>query len=68
VGQTRINLRHLREDIRDAYPFPVHEAVITELVANALDSNAGRIRIDLAFDPPRMVFAHRCHVRRFRRS
>jgi Histidine kinase-, DNA gyrase B-, and HSP90-like ATPase len=56
VGQTRVNLRHLLEDIRDAYPFPVHEAVVTELVANALDSGAGKISIDLAFDPPRLVF------------
>lgn len=57
MGQTRVNLRHLLEDIRDAYPFAVHEAVLTELVANALDSGAGTIRIELAFDPPRMVFA-----------
>ncbi len=57
MGQTRVNLQHLLEDIRDAYPFPVHEAVITELVANALDSGAGTIRISLAWDPPRMIFA-----------
>ncbi len=56
MGQTRVNLQHLLEDIRDAYPFPVHEAVVTELVANALDSGAGSIRISVAWDPPRMVF------------
>ncbi|MCG6964129.1 MAG: ATP-binding protein [Acidobacteria bacterium] len=57
MGQTRVNLRHLLEDIRDSYPFAVHEAVITELVANALDSGAGGISIEVAFDPPRLVFA-----------
>jgi hypothetical protein len=44
MGETRVNLRHLLEDIRDTYPFPVEEAVITELVANALDSGATEIR------------------------
>jgi hypothetical protein len=40
MGQTRINLKHLLEDIRDGYPFPEEETIITELVANALDSGA----------------------------
>ena len=44
MGETRVNLKHLLEDIRDTYPFPVEEAVITELVANALDSGATEIR------------------------
>ncbi|NOZ95139.1 MAG: hypothetical protein GXP47_10435 [Acidobacteria bacterium] len=56
MGQTRVNLRHLLEDIRDAYPFPIHEAVVTELVANALDSGAGAIALETAFDPPRLIF------------
>jgi len=56
MGQTRVNLRHLLEDIRDAYPFPIHEAVVTELVANALDSGAGAIVLETAFDPPRLIF------------
>ncbi len=43
MGETRVNLRHLLEDIRDAYPFPPEEAIITELVANSLDSKASRI-------------------------
>ncbi|MCM8789360.1 MAG: ATP-binding protein [Candidatus Omnitrophica bacterium] len=43
MGETRVNLRHLLEDIRDAYPFPAEEAIITELVANSLDSKASRI-------------------------
>lgn len=44
MGETRINLQHLLEDIRDTYPFPAEEAILTELVANALDSSAAEIR------------------------
>ncbi len=44
MGETRVNLQHLLEDIRDTYPFPVEEAIVTELVANALDSTATEIR------------------------
>lgn len=43
MGETRVNLKHLLEDIRDAYPFPMEEAIITELVANSLDSQASKI-------------------------
>jgi len=43
MGETRVNLQHLLEDIRDTYPFPVEEAIITELIANALDSGASEI-------------------------
>jgi len=38
MGETRVNLRHLLEDIRDSYPYPIEEAIVTELIANALDS------------------------------
>lgn len=41
--ETRVNLKHLLEDIRDSYPMPVEEVIITELIANALDSGATRI-------------------------
>ena len=43
MGETRFNLKHLLEDIRDSYPFPIEEAIITELVANALDADASEI-------------------------
>ncbi len=43
MGETRVDLKHLLEDIRDAYPFPMEEAIITELVANSLDSQASKI-------------------------
>jgi len=38
MGETRVNPRHLLEDIRDGYPYPLEGAILTELVANALDS------------------------------
>ncbi|MGC8554739.1 MAG: ATP-binding protein [Candidatus Acidulodesulfobacterium sp.] len=44
MGETRVNLHHLLEDIRDSYPFPQEEVIITELVANSLDSHASDIR------------------------
>lgn len=44
MGETRVNLKHLLEDIRDSYPFPQEEAIIIELIANALDSGASQIR------------------------
>jgi hypothetical protein len=44
MGETRVNLKHLLEDLRDSYPFPQEEAIITELIANALDSGASEIR------------------------
>lgn len=43
MGETRVNLKHLLEDIRDSYPFPQEEAIITELIANSLDSSASEI-------------------------
>jgi hypothetical protein len=43
VMETKVELKHLLEDIRDGYGFPVQQAIITELVANALDSEASDI-------------------------
>jgi hypothetical protein len=45
MGETRVNLKHLLEDIRDTYPFAIEEAILTELVANALDSGASEIHL-----------------------
>jgi hypothetical protein len=45
VGETRVDLLHLLEDIRDAYPGALEETILTEVLANALDSGAGRIAI-----------------------
>jgi hypothetical protein len=44
VGETRVDLQHLLEDLRDAYTGLLEETILTEIVANALDSGAGRIR------------------------
>src|ERR1700736_6672877 len=55
MGETRVNLRHLLEDIRDTYPFPVEEVILTELVANALDSGASEIRLSVNVDQPALT-------------
>jgi hypothetical protein len=45
VGETRVYLLHLLEDLADADPGDLHETVLTEIVANALDSGAARLHI-----------------------
>jgi hypothetical protein len=43
VGETRVDLQHLLEDLRDAYTGSLEETILTEVVANALDSGAARV-------------------------
>jgi hypothetical protein len=45
VGETRVDLQHLLEDLRDAYTGALEETILTEVVANALDSGATRVRL-----------------------
>jgi hypothetical protein len=45
VGETRVDLQHLLEDLRDAYSGPIEQTILTEVIANALDSGARRIRV-----------------------
>jgi hypothetical protein len=45
MGQTRVDLRHLLEDLRDAYPGSIEETILTEIVANSLDSGASRVAV-----------------------
>ena len=45
MGETRVDLLHLLEDLRDAYPGATEETILTEIVANALDSGAAAITI-----------------------
>src|SRR2546426_6300846 len=45
MGQTRVDLLHLLEDLRDAYPGSLEETILTEIVANSLDSGARRVSI-----------------------
>jgi hypothetical protein len=45
MGQTRVDLLHLLEDLRDAYPGDIEETILSEIVANALDSHASSIRV-----------------------
>ncbi|MEX2270428.1 MAG: ATP-binding protein [Vicinamibacterales bacterium] len=46
MGETRVDLQHLLEDLRDAYTGSLEETILTEVIANALDSGAARIHLD----------------------
>jgi hypothetical protein len=45
VGETRVDLQHLLEDLRDAYTGSLEETILTEVIANGLDSGATRIHL-----------------------
>jgi len=45
MGETRVDLQHLLEDLRDAYPGAIEATILTEIVANSLDSGATTIAI-----------------------
>lgn len=45
MGETRVDLLHLLEDLRDAYPGALEETILTEMVANSLDSDARSVRL-----------------------
>jgi hypothetical protein len=45
LGETRVDLQHLLEDLRDAYPGALEETILTEVVANSLDSGATCLRL-----------------------
>lgn len=45
MGETRVDLQHLLEDLRDAYPGALEETILTEVIANALDSGATRVEL-----------------------
>jgi hypothetical protein len=47
MGETRVDLLHLLEDLRDAYPASLEETILTEVVANSLDSGAGRVTLSV---------------------
>src|SRR5918992_2547232 len=49
MGETRVDLLHLLEDLRDAYPGSIEETILTEIMANSLDS--GATQISFACDP-----------------
>src|SRR5918912_547380 len=46
MGETRVDLQHLLEDLRDAYPGSLEETILTEIMANALDSGATQVRFE----------------------
>lgn len=54
MGETRVDLQHLPEDLADAYPGELDETILTEIVANSLDSGATRIAFTI--DPIASTF------------
>ena len=57
MGETRVDLLHLLEDLRDAYPGATEETILTEIVANALDSGATSIAITTDAAAPALTIA-----------
>jgi hypothetical protein len=57
MGETRVDLLHLLEDLRDAYPGATEETILTEIVANALDSGATTIAITSDASAPALTIA-----------
>ncbi|MBX7185547.1 MAG: ATP-binding protein [Vicinamibacteria bacterium] len=47
MGETRVDLIHLLEDLRDAYVDPIEETILSEAIANSLDSRASVVSIDI---------------------
>lgn len=45
MGETRVDLQHLLEDLRDAYSGSIEESIVTEVIANALDAGASTIAL-----------------------
>jgi hypothetical protein len=45
VGEPRVDLQHLLEDLRDGYTGSLEETILTEMTAAALDAGATRIRL-----------------------
>ena len=62
LGETRVDLHHLLEDLRDAYPGALEETILTEVVANSLDSGATCLR--LKADPASSTGPRRSRKRR----
>ncbi len=46
MGETRVDLVKLLEDLRDAYPGPLEETILTEILANSMDSGARTLRLE----------------------
>jgi hypothetical protein len=46
MGETRVDLVKLLEDLRDAYTGPLEETILTEILANSMDSGARTLRLE----------------------
>ena len=56
MSETRVDLQHLLVDIRDSYSCPPEEAILTELIANALDSGCSKMEIQIEPAQKRLTF------------
>ena len=56
MTETRVDLKHLLEDIRDSYPVSAEEAILSELIANSLDSGCSTIDIAVEPEQSRLTF------------
>jgi hypothetical protein len=56
MTETRVDLKHLLEDIRDSYPISTEEAILSELIANSLDSGCSTIDITVEPEQHRLTF------------
>jgi hypothetical protein len=66
MGETRVDILHLLEDLADAYPGALEETNLTEIVANSLDS--GATRIEVLTDPAAATLTVRDDGRGMRRA
>ena len=55
MGETRVDLLHLLQDLADAYGGDLHETILTEIIANALDSGATRVRLVTDLSAPALT-------------
>lgn len=47
---SRVNARHLLDDLSSSYTYSIEDAVLVEIIANALDAKSSEISIDLQPD------------------
>jgi hypothetical protein len=64
MGETRVDLMHLLEDLRDAYPGSLEETILTEILANAHPVNAAMRRNGMQTKTQNVTKATSHHKRR----
>jgi hypothetical protein len=59
MGETRVNLHHLLEDIRDSYPFPQEEKINLSEMMQFEKSNAFKIHFEKKGKPVGVGFVRK---------